>query len=181
MSTELKDYYKELSMPFPPEAMTSDTSRGFSLTSIKAQYVRERLNEVMGADGWSSNSEVVRIDEDGSVAVKYSLTMHFPQRSVTRTSFGGAKKKTKGQTHGDTYKSAETDALSKAASNFGVGNDVFKGLVDLKSTSYKAKPTGVTKNETPGGTAKSKSTFNRRSSTNTEEVSTQDMPVGDDI
>lgn len=32
--------------PFPPEALSSDTSRGFALTSIKALFVIERLNQV---------------------------------------------------------------------------------------------------------------------------------------
>ena len=37
--------------PFPPEALSPDTSRGFELTSIKAAYVFERLNQVFGPCG----------------------------------------------------------------------------------------------------------------------------------
>lgn len=129
--------YEKLSAPFPKEAMTSDSSRGFALTSIKAQYVRERLNEVLGVNGWSSNTEVVDRTDEG-VAVKLVLTAHIDGKDVSRSSFGGASKKNKGQTYGDLFKSAETDALSKAASNFGVGNDVFKGLVDPKTLSTKS-------------------------------------------
>jgi hypothetical protein len=36
---------------FPPEALSADTSRGFELTSIKAAFVVERLNEVFGSYG----------------------------------------------------------------------------------------------------------------------------------
>lgn len=151
--------YKKLAEPFPPEAMTADKSRGFALTSIKAQYVRERLNEVMGVNGWESNTEVVNIDNEGNVAVKMSMTLHFENRSVTRSAFGGADKKAKGQTFGDTFKSAETDALSKVSSNFGVGNDVFKGLVDANKlgSSTTAKSKDGFRKSTPKKTANKKS------------------------
>jgi hypothetical protein len=46
-----QDQLKALKAPFPPEALSSDTSRGFELTSIKAAYVIERLNEVFGPIG----------------------------------------------------------------------------------------------------------------------------------
>lgn len=128
------EIYKKLSEDFPPEAMTKDNSRGFALTSIKAQYVRERLNEVLGVDGWATFAEVVSDTEQG-VAVKLKMTILVDGKEVTRTAFGGAARKGKSQTYGDVYKSAETDALSKAASNFGVGNSVFKGLVDANSLS----------------------------------------------
>lgn len=133
MSKSIQEIYQKLTEPFPKEAMTKDTSRGFALTSIKAQYVRERLNEVMGVDGWETESQVVNQDE-GGVAVSLKMTLMFPEgKKVTRTAFGGASRKGKGQTYGDLYKSAETDALCKVASNFGVGNDVFKGLVDANT------------------------------------------------
>ena len=37
--------------PFPPEALSSDTSRGFELTPVKAAFVIERLNDVFGPCG----------------------------------------------------------------------------------------------------------------------------------
>jgi hypothetical protein len=40
-----------LTAPFPEEALRADTSRGFELTSIKAAYVIERLNEAFGPCG----------------------------------------------------------------------------------------------------------------------------------
>ena len=36
---------------FPAEALSADNSRGFELTSIKAAFVVERLNEVFGPCG----------------------------------------------------------------------------------------------------------------------------------
>lgn len=43
--------WEALHAPFPPEALSADTSRGFELTSIKAAYIIERLNEVFGPCG----------------------------------------------------------------------------------------------------------------------------------
>jgi hypothetical protein len=48
------DQAQGLPASFPAEALSADTSRGFELTSIKAAYVVERLNEVFGlcGSGW---------------------------------------------------------------------------------------------------------------------------------
>ena len=46
-----QEQIQAIKAPFPPEALSADTSRGFELTSIKAAYVIERLNEVFGPCG----------------------------------------------------------------------------------------------------------------------------------
>jgi hypothetical protein len=46
-----QDQISVLTAPFPEEALRADTSRGFELTSIKAAYVIERLNEAFGPCG----------------------------------------------------------------------------------------------------------------------------------
>ncbi len=46
-----QDQHQALRAPFPPQAYSPDTSRGFELTSIKAAYVIERLNDVFGPCG----------------------------------------------------------------------------------------------------------------------------------
>ena len=46
-----QDQMQAIKAPFPPEALSADTSRGFELTSIKAAFVIERLNEVFGPCG----------------------------------------------------------------------------------------------------------------------------------
>ena len=46
-----QDQLQAIKAPFPPEALSSDTSRGFELTSIKAAFVIERLNDVFGPCG----------------------------------------------------------------------------------------------------------------------------------
>ena len=53
-----------LRAPFPVEALSADTSRGFELTSIKAAFVVERLNEVFGpcGAGWRYVHASLRVD-----------------------------------------------------------------------------------------------------------------------
>ena len=47
-----QEQIQALKAPFPEAALSADTSRGFELTSIKAAYVIERLNEVFGLCGF---------------------------------------------------------------------------------------------------------------------------------
>lgn len=49
--TLTQEQWEALHAPFPPEALSNDSSRGFDLTSIRAAYVIERLNEVFGPCG----------------------------------------------------------------------------------------------------------------------------------
>jgi hypothetical protein len=49
---DAKKVYEQLSVPMPPEALHEDTSRGFSLTSIRAGFIIERLNQVFGLLGY---------------------------------------------------------------------------------------------------------------------------------
>lgn len=46
------ELYQTLSEPIPPEALHQDSGRGFALTSIKAAYILERLNQVFGLVGY---------------------------------------------------------------------------------------------------------------------------------
>jgi len=120
-----KEMYAKFIQPFPQEAYTCDSSRGFNLTSIKPQYIVERLNVVLGVNNWVFRSKEERIGE--GVLCSGELLISNGAKQVGRESAGFAL--VKKLRWGDAYKSAKTDALSKAASHFGIGNDVFKGLV----------------------------------------------------
>lgn len=131
---------ERLQEPFPEEAMVSDTSRGFELTSIKAIYVVERLNDVFGIGGWRYDILEHHI-VDGEVTVwlslevgkivEYELDGH-PYTKwlgiIPAIRTAGGRSIRKGHL-GDALKGAVTDALTKAASILGVGIDVFKGKV----------------------------------------------------
>ena len=117
--------YEQLKADFPPEAYTVDSSRGFNLTSLKAQYLVERLNEVMGIGGWSHTGEYKEIS--GGVLYFGKLTLFVEDKEASHYSVGYKEYK---KNIGDAYKSAKTESLSKAASYFGIGNDMFKGLIN---------------------------------------------------
>ena len=54
---------KELRKPFPKEAISQHPTKTF-LSTIKAIYVTERLNDVFGIGGWTLDHEVVSDTED---------------------------------------------------------------------------------------------------------------------
>lgn len=144
MSALETEIYSKLAADFPREAMTADKSRGFALTSIKAQYVTERLNDVLGFMNWTHGGEFQRVDE----GVLYLGTLVITVDGRQNRQFApGFAKITDGKNLGDAYKSAKTDSLSKAASLIGVGNSVFKGMVDANSlgASTSAAPTARAK------------------------------------
>jgi hypothetical protein len=129
MSEQTNKIYEQLTAEFAPEALSVDSSRGFELTSIKAQYVRERLNEVFGFMNWTFDGEYKEVETDG-VLFFGTLTVKYGDEMNSINAVGYAPKK---KNVGDMYKSANTDCLSKAASNLGVGNSVYKGLVSAES------------------------------------------------
>lgn len=131
--------YEKLKAPFPKEAYSTDSSRGFDLTSLKAQYVVERLNEVLGIMNWTHGGEA-KPQEDGSVLYEGALIINVAGTTNKFYATGYAAKK---KNIGDAHKGAKTDALCKAASQIGVGNDAFKGLINPRTfelTSAPAKP-----------------------------------------
>ena len=132
---DLNELYTNLTAPFPKEAYMADSSRGFALTSVKAQYIVERLNNTLGFNNWRIDGRFDK-QEDGSVLYEGQLILFLGDyakmsdgsaviHSVPTVGFAKS-----GKNLGDTYKSAKTDALSKGTSYIGVANDVFKGLVN---------------------------------------------------
>ena len=78
-----QDQIQALRSPFPPEALSPDTSRGFELTSIKAAYVIERLNEVFSlcGIGWRyvhSPFEVCTDNGKTEIVTEVALQYRFP-------------------------------------------------------------------------------------------------------
>jgi len=123
--------YMRLIKDFPDDAMTLDNSRGFPLTSVKAQCVVERLNQVFGYDGWE---QVGKFDQ-GQNGILYfgelrvgliNCSTEGKSWNASHSGIGYAVFKAN---EGDSYKSAKTDCLSKCASWFGIGNEVYKGNV----------------------------------------------------
>lgn len=126
-----------LKSPLPSEAVKQHPTKTF-LSSIKAIYVVERLNDVFGIGSWHLRSEVVD-SSTAMIVVKSTLTI--PEYGIELESFGGndnGGENSKNHDLGDAYKGATTDALTKICSYLGIGMDVFKGK-GQKVTAYNHK------------------------------------------
>jgi len=132
-----EEIYKKCIAPFPPEAVHPHESKPY-LSTIKAMYVIERLNNVFGVGRWNIEHEIIKETED-YVLVKGKLILHDFDITIP-TQYGGHKTTGKGIELADGYKSAVTDVLSKTASYLGIGLDVFKGLVNPLENKNKFKP-----------------------------------------
>jgi hypothetical protein len=110
----------KLKAPLPKEAISEHPTKTF-LSTIKAIYVVERLNDVFGVGKWHQKSEVI-VKDGKMIVVKSILTI--PEYGVELEAFGGNDN----QDLGDAYKGASTDALTKIGSFLEIGIDVFKGL-----------------------------------------------------
>jgi len=118
---------KELSNPLPAMAISQHPTKTY-LSSIKAIYVTERLNDVFGIGKWQTRVEEVVRGDKGMVVVKVTLTI--PDYNIYYESYGGndnGGENSKNFDLGDAYKGATTDALTKIGSFLEIGIDVFKG------------------------------------------------------
>lgn len=114
-----------LRQPFPDEALSQHPTKKY-LTTIKAMYITERLNDVFGLGRWRIDHLITHIDEENIVVEGVFDSLDY-EVSVSKQ-YGGSEIMSK-QALGDAYKSAVTDCQSKVASLLEVGIDVFKGLV----------------------------------------------------
>ena len=130
----------KLRAPMPPESIQQHPTKTF-LSTIKAIYVVERLNDVFGIGGWDMTHEIVS-DTDDYVAVRGRILYDYDAGMFTKKTpdqYGGHKKIGTNTEPADGYKSAVTDCQSKCASYLEIGIDVFKGLVK-SSGQKKAQP-----------------------------------------
>lgn len=120
------DQIKKLKAPLPAAAVSKHPTKTY-LSSIKAIYVVERLNDVFGIGSWKLKSEVIDNKTD-MIVVRATLTI--PEYGIELESFGGndnGGENSKNFDLGDAYKGATTDALTKICSYLEIGIDVFKG------------------------------------------------------
>jgi hypothetical protein len=122
------DQISKINEDFPPEALSKDTSRGFELTSIKAAFVIERLNDVFGHLGWCYRF-TDPMNHDGEFVTQVTLIIKDEDIDHEIKQFGGKKMVKTNVT--DAMKSAVTDGLTKCASILGIGHKVFKGMVKV--------------------------------------------------
>ena len=156
---------RALRAPFPSESLKPDMSRGFELTSIKAAYVIERLNDVFGlcGVGWryvhAPFEDLIMADRRTEVLTEVALQYRVSddeQRGCSPVEWrdgwrldhdrnrmwseplyavGGHCLGQGSVPYTDARKSAVTNGLTKAASMLGIGHEVFKGLIRAGTSS----------------------------------------------
>lgn len=120
----------ELNEPFPREVERQLKKSGAQLTYIPVSEVINRLNKVLGIDGWSY--EIIKCERDSLdpefIVAHVRMTVYTDGErfaAVTKDGFGGQKIKRTKQGDivdlGDEFKGAVSDALKKAAQAIGVG------------------------------------------------------------
>ena len=128
MEKVTKEMREALRMPLPVGAVTKHPTKTF-LSSIKAIYVTERLNEVFGTGAWQIKVNHVTTTEKSMVVVKVEFSI--PEYGIYFECYGGndnGGENSRNFDLGDAYKGATTDALTKIGSYLEIGIDVFKGL-----------------------------------------------------
>jgi hypothetical protein len=117
---------EQLRKPLPPQAISQHPTKSF-LSTIKAIYVVERLNDVFGVGEWKIKHDIIEKDTK-MVVVKGIFTINGYDVEIEQ--FGGNDNQDKG----DAYKGACTDSLTKIGSYLEIGIDVFKGKQSSAAT-----------------------------------------------
>lgn len=119
---------KALRKPLPPAAVKQHPTKAY-LSTIKAIYVTERLNDVFGVGAWriytkmisSTVGETARGGKEFTSVMKTVLTI--PEYGIYYECIAGSSN----TDEGDATKGGTTDAITKIGSYLGIGHAVFKG------------------------------------------------------
>lgn len=146
----------KLERPLPAEALkahpTKKDSSGTPMTTIKAIFVIDRLNEVFGVGVWNlkttyiSHDKIVRMTQAQKERTEYISAVHtelsVPAYDIHLECIAGSTN----DDLGDALKGGTTDGITKIASYLGIGAHIWRGTTPSRPTP--AKPTPV-KAETP--------------------------------
>ncbi len=140
---ELEGIFRRLSAPFPDEAIERTkgdvTRKGYDTTGFRYQFVVDRLNEVLGLDGWRTETSF-EVSESRSSKDRAIYEAVCDMRLVIgacgengvfapvaiREGTGGHAALSKA----DARKGAYTNALKKTAAMFGCGGEAYRGTID---------------------------------------------------
>lgn len=113
--------YRQLKNPFDPKfvkvrvgARNKAKTKGIALFYLDVREVRKRLTEVCGLDGWSSKTSAI-VAGDKVVGATCQLLIRMPDGEWVVHEDAGES------TQGSPVKGAFSDAIKRAAVNFGVG------------------------------------------------------------
>jgi len=129
------DMRTALRADFPKEAYSQHPTKTF-LTTLKAMYVTERLNDVFGLGRWTIDHLVVERTADYVLIQGEFIALDYEVKIPSQ--YGGHTTTGKNTEIADGYKSAITDCISKIASYMEIGIDMFKGkiVVDKSAKAY---------------------------------------------
>lgn len=156
MDRTVEEFFQAFGEPMPEEAILSYRSEGKEYTGFRAQYIIERLNQVLGL-GWdfdmvkdAQGNYIYKI-ENGFAAVYGELTIYGENDKGETTvlkkirQWGGAgineefsEDNDKNFGWPDALKSAQTNSLTKCASYLGIGADAYKGKIPNNKSSKPA-------------------------------------------
>lgn len=143
---EKQKLYAALAAPFPEEAIErtngKTTGRGYDTTGIKAQYIINRLNEVVGVGGWRTHREISVKEiatSSGRKAYEAMCDLVLELGDWVDGEFvvyaealaDGGHVST---SEADARKGSFSNGLKKAASAFGCGRQAYEGTLDDDST-----------------------------------------------
>src|SRR5947209_10312718 len=123
VSAEVEALTRALIAPFDPTEVKFKPgfvsgNRALALAYVDARVIQDRLDEVLGVEGWQDDYECLA---DGSVVCR--LRLRLGDEWVTKVDVGGPSEQPDG---GDRLKAAFSDALKRAAVKFGVGRYLYR-------------------------------------------------------
>ena len=151
-----KDQLELLQKPLPPEALkahpTKKDSSGTPMTTIKAIYVIDRLNDVFGIGKWQlktdyiSHEKILRMTQAGKERTEYISAVKtiftVPEYDIHLECIAGSTN----DDLGDALKGGTTDGITKIASYLNIGSDIWRGTkqkapAPAKTATLVVKPT----------------------------------------
>src|SRR5438477_8413191 len=116
ITSALAEPFDPAEVRFKPAVVSGN--RALALAYVDARVVQNRLDDVLGVDGWQDDYECLA---DGSVVCRLRLRMG--GEWITKVDVGGPSEQPDG---GDRMKAAFSDALKRAAVKFGVGRYLYR-------------------------------------------------------
>ncbi|MFN4070042.1 MAG: Rad52/Rad22 family DNA repair protein [Thermus caldifontis] len=126
----MDEVWQKLAEPFPPgevqwriEALSRDKKRALVVPYVDARTVLDRLDRVVGPEGWQDAYEVLA-DAERTVKDERGERRERLVEVKCRLTVLGVAKEDVGE--GDSLKAAFSDALKRAAVKFGVGRYLYR-------------------------------------------------------
>ncbi|TBH21387.1 Rad52/Rad22 family DNA repair protein [Thermus thermamylovorans] len=126
----MDEVWQKLAEPFPPgevqwriEALSRDRKRALVVPYVDARTVLDRLDRVVGPEGWQDAYEVLS-DQERTVKDERGERRERLVEVKCRLTLLGVSKEDVGE--GDSLKAAFSDALKRAAVKFGVGRYLYR-------------------------------------------------------